>query len=83
MGDIVSVYALIALSKSFQRFEVMTESRFYSAWVASDVASANHCHYPYLVEGVRVNTPDGGGLIRNSLRTVLRGFLLGIGLSIA
>jgi len=30
-----------------------------------------------------VNTPDGGGVIRNSLRTVLRGFLLGIGLSIA
>jgi ABC-type lipoprotein release transport system permease subunit len=30
-----------------------------------------------------MNTPDGGGAIRNSLRTVLRGFLLGIGLSIA
>jgi hypothetical protein len=31
-----------------------------------------------------VNTTDsGGGVIRNSLRTVTRGFLLGIGLSIA
>ena len=30
-----------------------------------------------------MNTPDGDGVIRNSLRTVVRGLLLGIGLSIA
>jgi len=30
-----------------------------------------------------VNTPDGGSWIRNSARTVARGFLLGVGFSIA
>jgi hypothetical protein len=30
-----------------------------------------------------VNTSDGGGVIRNSLRTIFRGFLLAIGASVA
>jgi hypothetical protein len=34
-------------------------------------------------EGACVNSSDSGGVIRNSLRTVARGFLLGVGLSIA
>jgi hypothetical protein len=60
-----------------------TGSRFRAGQVASAVRSANHHESSIRPREAFVNTPDDGGVISNSVRTVVRGFLLGVGLSVA